>query len=127
MVVAVLPFLGLDRDIRDKEVLNGFYHPLMHHFAMTVASIPAVLILALVITVILVGMVKLQNATSFFLILMLALWCAESYAFLIALCIKNYIIGIVCLAGVSMNKECVCLFGINLFVSNAIIVMFSYS
>lgn len=101
MVVAVLPFLAHDKYIRDKEVLNGFYHPATHHLATVVASIPSVLILALMITALLVGLVKLQNGLNFFIILALALWCAESYVLLMSLCVRNYIIAIVLLAGVS--------------------------
>ncbi|KAL7533980.1 hypothetical protein ACHAWF_004684 [Thalassiosira exigua] len=100
MVVAVLPFLSHDLYIRDKEILNGFYHPVTHHLAVTVASVPAVFILALVITAILVGMVKLRNATYFYSILAMALWCAESYALLMASCVRNNIISIVVLAGI---------------------------
>ena len=99
MCVAVLPFNFHDLQIRDKETLNGFYHPVTHHLASAVASIPAVLILALVISLILVGMVKLQGAVNFFVILALALWCAESSAFLMSILVRNYIIGIVLLAG----------------------------
>ena len=99
MIVAILPFLANDLQIRDKETLNGFYHPVTHHLASAVASLPAVLILALVISLILVGMVKFQNPLEFFVILALALWCAESSAFLMSILVRNYIIGIVLLAG----------------------------
>lgn len=104
MVVAVMPFLAHDNFVRDKETLNGHYHPVTAHLAMTVASIPGFLLLSIVITGILVGMVKLQNAGTFFTVLTLALWCAESYAFLMSFCVRNYIIAIVLLAGVSASK-----------------------
>lgn len=100
MVVAVMPFLAHDNFVRDKEILNGHYHPVTAHLAMTVASIPGFLLLSIVITGILCGMVKLQNAGTFFSVLTLALWCAESYAFLMSLCVRNYIIAIVLLAGI---------------------------
>eukprot|EP01082_Thalassiosira_pseudonana_P000200 g357.t1.1.5e174188 g357 g357.t1 contig1:864473-866633(+) len=101
MVVAILPFLAIDHQIKEKEVLNGFYHPITHHLAVSVAAIPTVFIMSLVISVILVNMVQLENGIMFFLILTLALWCGESLAILVSLCTKNYILGIVGCAGVS--------------------------
>eukprot|EP00985_Skeletonema_marinoi_P027643 scaffold23018_cov205-Skeletonema_marinoi.AAC.6 len=100
MVVAVLPFLAKERLICRKEVLNGCYHPITHHFAVSVGSIPNVVILSFIITLILVGMVKLHNPVQFFLILLLALWNAESYAILLSTCVTNYILGIIILAGI---------------------------
>jgi hypothetical protein len=100
MVVAILPFLATERLICRKEVLNGFYGPITHHLAVTVGSIPRVLILSFIITLILAGMVKLQNPVQFFLILLLALWNAESYALLMSICVGNYILGIIILAGI---------------------------
>ena len=100
MVVAILPFLAKERLICRKEVLNGFYHPTTQHLAMTVGSIPRVVILSLIITLILAGMVKLNNPVHFFCILLLALWNAESYAILMSICVRNYILGIIILAGI---------------------------
>jgi len=101
MVCATLPFLSIDLQIRNKEVLNGFYHPITHHLSVALCSIPACLILALVISVIQVNMVGLQNGIPFFLILTLALWCADALAFLVSLCAPHFVIGIVVCAGVS--------------------------
>lgn len=100
MTVAILPFLAKERLICHKEVLNGFYHPTTQHFALTVGSIPRVVILSLIITIILTGMVKLHNPVYFFCILLLALWNAESYAILMSICVSNYILGIIILAGI---------------------------
>jgi len=100
MVVAVLPFYAKERLICRKEVLNGFYHPTTQHLAVTVGSIPKVVILSLIITVILVSMVKLHNPEQFFFILLLALWNAESYALLMSTCVSNYILGTCILAGI---------------------------
>ncbi|KAL7472192.1 hypothetical protein ACHAXS_013645 [Conticribra weissflogii] len=100
MVGSILPFLAHDRFIRDKEVLNGFYHPITHHLAVTASMVPAVLLLALVITLIMVGFVEFQNPVTFFLITMLALWCGEALASLVSLNVKNYIIGIIVVNGV---------------------------
>ncbi|KAL7463291.1 hypothetical protein ACHAXS_003680 [Conticribra weissflogii] len=101
MVGSILPFLAHDRFIRDKEVLNGIYHPITHHFAMAISMIPAVLLLAFVITLIMVGLVKFHNPMTYFMIMMLALWCGEALAMLVSLNVKNYIIGIIVVSGVS--------------------------
>ncbi|KAL3805403.1 hypothetical protein HJC23_009110 [Cyclotella cryptica] len=100
MVCATLPFLSIDLQIRNKEVLNGFYHPITHHFAVALCTIPACLILSLVISVIQVNMVGLQNGTHLFLILTLALWCADALAILVSLCAPHFVIGIVVCAGI---------------------------
>lgn len=101
MVCATLPFLAIDLQIRDKEVLNGFYHPITHHLAVALSTIPACLILSLVISVIQVNLVGLANGIEFFLILTLALWCGDALAMLVSLCAPHFVIGIVVCAGVS--------------------------
>jgi ABC-type multidrug transport system permease subunit len=101
MVCETLPFLAIDLKIRDKEVLNGFYHPITHHLAVALSTIPACLILSLVISAIQVNMVGLQNGIQFFLILTLALWCGDALAMLVSLCAPHFVIGIVVCAGVS--------------------------
>jgi ABC-type multidrug transport system ATPase subunit len=100
MVCATLPFLAIDLKIRDKEVLNGFYHPITHHLAVALSTIPACLILSLVISAIQVNMVGLQNGIQFFLILTLALWCGDALAMLVSLCAPHFVIGIVVCAGI---------------------------
>jgi hypothetical protein len=52
MVCATIPFLAQDLEIRNKEVLNGFYHPIQHYIAVAHSTIPACVILAFVISVI---------------------------------------------------------------------------
>eukprot|EP00567_Pseudictyota_dubia_P017121 CAMPEP_0197437676 /NCGR_PEP_ID=MMETSP1175-20131217/4856_1 /TAXON_ID=1003142 /ORGANISM="Triceratium dubium, Strain CCMP147" /LENGTH=667 /DNA_ID=CAMNT_0042967253 /DNA_START=443 /DNA_END=2446 /DNA_ORIENTATION=- len=99
MVVAVLPFRVHDKAVVRKEVFNGYYHPITHHIASTLVSLLGVLILALMITVIIVPMAKLNNGMLFFLDYFLSLYCAEALAQLVALLVNNYIIGIVGLAG----------------------------
>lgn len=101
MVCATIPFIAIDLQIRNKEVLNGFYHPCIHHLAVALSTIPSCLILSLVISVIQVNMVGLQNGLQFFLILTLALWCADALAILVSLCAPHFVIGIVVYAGVS--------------------------
>lgn len=102
MVCATMPFLAIDLQIRDKEVLNGFYHPITHHLAVAISTIPACLILSLVISVIQVNLVGLQNGIEFFLILTLALWCGDALAMMVSLCAPHFVIGIVVCAGVSI-------------------------
>jgi hypothetical protein len=68
MVCATLPFLAIDLQIQNKEVLNGLYHPITHHLAVAICTIPACLILSLVLSVIQVNMVGLQNGMYFYYI-----------------------------------------------------------
>ena len=103
MVCATMPFLAIDLQIRDKEVLNGYYHPITHHIAVALSTIPACLILSCVISVIQVNMVGLVNGMQFFLILTLALWCGDALAMLVSLCAPHFVIGIVVCAGVSVT------------------------
>lgn len=100
MVCATMPFLAIDLHIRDKEVLNGYYHPITHHVAVALSTIPACLILSCVISVIQVNMVGLVNGMQFFLILTLALWCGDALAMLVSLCAPHFVIGIVVCAGI---------------------------
>jgi len=100
MVGSILPFVSLDKSIRDKEILNGFYHPVTHHAAVTLATIPAAMLLAFAYTLILAGLIKLHNPINYFLINALALWCSESLVLLTSICIKNYIIGVICFSGI---------------------------
>lgn len=101
MGCVTLPFLAIDLQIRNKEVLNGFYHPIMHFFAVSISIIPACLIMSLLISVIQVNMVGLQNGIEVFLILTLALWCGDGLAMLVSLWAPNFIIGLVIYAVVS--------------------------
>lgn len=101
MVCTTLPFLAIDLQIRNKEVLNGLYHPITHHLAVALCTIPACLILSLVISVIQVNMVGLQNGMQFFLILTLALWCGDALAMLVSLLAPHFVMGIAVCAGVS--------------------------
>ena len=123
MVCVTIPFLAIDLQIRNKEVMNGLYHPLTHYMAIMIRTIPGCLILALVISVIQVNMgechlemrktdlrhlspqilitiVGHQNGIQFFLILTLALWCADALALLVSLCAPHFVIGIVVCAAV---------------------------
>jgi ABC-type multidrug transport system permease subunit len=99
MVVAVLPFRVHDKAVVAKEVFNGYYHPLAHHAASTLASLFCVLVLAFVTTVIMAPMAKFNAPFKFFLDMLLSLNCAEALAQLATVLVSNYILGIVGLAG----------------------------
>ena len=60
MVVSVFPFLVQDNAITTKEIFHGCYHPVVHHFAMFLASVPCAFIFALVVSVIIVPMLKVR-------------------------------------------------------------------
>ena len=61
MSVAVLPFTVMERDIVDKEVLNGYYHPIAYQVAQGLATIPAAGVLAGLTSVIVVLSLKLND------------------------------------------------------------------
>lgn len=48
---------------------------------------------------------KIEKGVNFFLITALGLWCSESMAMLISLCVKNYILAIIVMCGVSQDIQ----------------------
>ena len=66
MSVAVLPFTVMERGIVDKEVLNGYYHPIAYQVAQGIATIPAAAVLAALTSVITVFMLKLNDGWWYF-------------------------------------------------------------
>jgi len=100
MVLAVIPFRVYDRAIMAKEVFNGYYHPILHHFAVAIGTLPGVAILAFFTTTIMVSMTGLRAPCVFFLNMLLSLFCAESIAQMVSIFVKNYINGIAGLAGI---------------------------
>jgi len=100
MVVAAVPFLVAEQKIVAKEVYNGYYHPVVHHFAKGIARLPGVCILAFIITVIMVTMTKFRSPFLFFVDMFLSLFCSEAIAQLVSLIVSQYIIGIVGLCGI---------------------------
>jgi len=62
MSVAVLPFTVMERDIVDKEVQNGYYHPIAYQVAQGLASIPAAGLLAGLVTMIIILMLEFQDS-----------------------------------------------------------------
>lgn len=99
MSVAVLPFTVMERDIVEKEVRNGYYHPLAYQTAQAIASIPGAALLALVTTLIITSMTGLREPMFYFLNMFLSLVCAEALAQLVSHIVPHFIIGIGLVAG----------------------------
>lgn len=99
MSVAVLPFTVMERDIVDKEVQNGYYHPSAYQVAQALASIPGAGLLAALVTMIIVLMLKFQEPQWYFLNMFLALTCAEGLAQLVSHVVPHFVIGMALVAG----------------------------
>jgi ABC-type multidrug transport system ATPase subunit len=99
MSVAVLPFTVMERDIVEKEVRNAYYHPMVYQVAQAFASIPGAALLALITTIIIVGMTGLRSPFWYFLNMFLSLVCAEALAQLVSHIVPHFIIGIGLVAG----------------------------
>ena len=99
MSVAVLPFTVMERAIVDKEVLNNYYNPIYYQVSQAISSIPGCAILAFLVTVIIVGMAKLNDPLWYFLNMFLSLMVAEALAHIVSHCVPHFIIGIALLAG----------------------------
>jgi len=93
MTVAVIPARCCDKKIVLKEEFNGYYHPVTHHFANTIASVFAVTILTLVMTIIFVPMEAIEHPLEFATVMFLSLNCAEGLSQLATLIAPNYIYG----------------------------------
>jgi len=100
MSVAVMPFTVIERAIVEKEVRNEYYHPSCFQFAQAVASIPGTFVLALVTTIIVIGLTGLNSPYWYFLNMFLALNCAEALAHLVSHVVPHFIIGIALVAGI---------------------------
>ena len=61
MSVAVLPFTVMERAIVDKEVLNGYYNPVYYQISQGFSSVFGTAVLALVTTLIVMGMTKMNG------------------------------------------------------------------
>jgi ABC-type multidrug transport system permease subunit len=99
MSVAVLPFTVMERGIVDKEVLNGYYHPISYQVAQGLATIPAAGILAGLTSVIVVFMLKLNDGWWYFLNMFLALCVSEGLSQLVSHVVPHFVIGMALLAG----------------------------
>jgi ABC-type multidrug transport system ATPase subunit len=99
MSVAVLPFTVMERDIVDKEVQNGYYHPIAYQVAQGLASIPAAGLLAGLVSMIIILMLEFQDPEWYFLNMFLALSCSEALAQLVSHVVPHFVIGMALVAG----------------------------
>ncbi|KAL3931611.1 MAG: hypothetical protein SGBAC_011229 [Bacillariaceae sp.] len=99
MSVAVLPFTVMERGIVDKEVLNGYYHPIAYQMAQGLATIPAAGVLAGLTSVIIVFLLKLNDGWWYFLNMFLALSTAEALAQMVSHVVPHFVIGMAGIAG----------------------------
>lgn len=99
MSVAVLPFTVMERGIVDKEVLNRYYNPIYYQVSQGLSSIPGCALLALIVTIIIITMTKLNEPIWYFLNMFLSLLVAEALAQLISHMVPHFVIGMALLAG----------------------------
>lgn len=99
MSVAVLPFTVMERDIVDKEVHNGYYHPIAYQIAQGLASIPGAGLLAALVSMIILLMLKFNDPAWYFLNMFLALTTSEALAQLVSHVVPHFVIGMAMVAG----------------------------
>lgn len=99
MSVAVLPFTVMERDIVDKEVMNGYYHPIAYQVAQGLASIPGAALLASLVSLIILTMLKFNDPSWYFLNMFLALTTSEALAQLVSHVVPHFVIGMALIAG----------------------------
>jgi ABC-type multidrug transport system permease subunit len=99
MSVAVLPFTVMERDIVDKEVLNGYYHPIAYQVAQGLASIPGCALLAFLVSLIILTMLKFKDPYWYFLNMFLSLMTSEALAQLVSHVVPHFVIGMAMIAG----------------------------
>eukprot|EP00540_Astrosyne_radiata_P020404 CAMPEP_0116827116 /NCGR_PEP_ID=MMETSP0418-20121206/2916_1 /TAXON_ID=1158023 /ORGANISM="Astrosyne radiata, Strain 13vi08-1A" /LENGTH=591 /DNA_ID=CAMNT_0004455847 /DNA_START=63 /DNA_END=1838 /DNA_ORIENTATION=+ len=99
MSVAVLPFTVIERGIVDKEVRNGYYHPIFYQVAQGISSIPGTALLALLVTAIIIGLTGMKAPLWYYLTMFLSLICAEALAQLVSHVVPHFVIGMALVAG----------------------------
>eukprot|EP00554_Chaetoceros_debilis_P005929 CAMPEP_0194074624 /NCGR_PEP_ID=MMETSP0149-20130528/1708_1 /TAXON_ID=122233 /ORGANISM="Chaetoceros debilis, Strain MM31A-1" /LENGTH=605 /DNA_ID=CAMNT_0038754853 /DNA_START=116 /DNA_END=1933 /DNA_ORIENTATION=+ len=99
MSVAALPFAVMERGIVEKEMRNGYYHPICFQIAQFITSLPGTLALAIMTTLIVVSMTGLKAPLFYALNMFLALTCAEGLSQLVSYLVPHYIIGLALVAG----------------------------
>jgi hypothetical protein len=99
MSVAVLPFTVMERGIVDKEVLNGYYHPISYQVAQGLATIPAAGVLAGLTSIIVVLMLNLNDGWWYFFNMFLALCVSEALAQFVSHVVPHFVIGMAVVAG----------------------------
>jgi len=100
MSVAVLPFFVLQRAVFTKERCNGAYDVPEYVAAKFVVSVPGVLLIAGVSSVMIVFPTGLNGFGIYFLDLFVSLLVAEGFMALMAACVPHFIVGIALAAGV---------------------------
>lgn len=99
MSVAVLPFTVMERDIVDKEVLNGYYRPFSYQVAQGLATIPGAAVLAGLVSLIIITMLKFKDPSWYFLNMFLSLLTSEALAQLVSHAVPHFVIGMAMIAG----------------------------
>eukprot|EP00465_Bigelowiella_longifila_P011906 CAMPEP_0185253788 /NCGR_PEP_ID=MMETSP1359-20130426/2388_1 /TAXON_ID=552665 /ORGANISM="Bigelowiella longifila, Strain CCMP242" /LENGTH=188 /DNA_ID=CAMNT_0027836215 /DNA_START=150 /DNA_END=716 /DNA_ORIENTATION=- len=99
MSVAVLPFFIIQRDVFLKERLNRAYNVPEYAISKFLTSLPGVFSLALVTTILVVPLAKLNGFGIYLLTLFVSLLIAEGFMFLMAVLVPHYIVGIALAAG----------------------------
>merc|ERR1712113_61551 len=99
MSVAVLPITVMERDIVDKEVLNGYYNPYCYQIAQGIATIPGAAVLAGLVSLIIITMLKFKDPAWYFLNMFLSLMTSEALAQMVSHAVPHFVIGIAMIAG----------------------------
>lgn len=99
MSVAVLPFTVMERDIVDKEVLNGYYNPYCYQIAQGLATIPGAAVLAGLVSLIIITMLKFKDPSWYFLNMFLSLMTSEALAQMVSHAVPHFVIGMAMIAG----------------------------
>eukprot|EP00980_Cylindrotheca_fusiformis_P016338 scaffold4855_cov99-Cylindrotheca_fusiformis.AAC.5 len=99
MSVAVLPFTVMERGIVDKEVLNGYYHPIAYQVAQGLSTIPGAGVLAGLTSIIIVFLLNLNDGWWYFLNMFLALCISEALAQMVSHVVPHFVIGMAGIAG----------------------------
>merc|ERR1712113_137012 len=99
MSVAVLPITVMERDIVDKEVLNGYYNPYCYQIAQGIATIPGAAVLAGLVSLIIITMLKFKDPAWYFLNMFLSLMTSEALAQMVSHAVPHFVIGMAMIAG----------------------------
>ena len=99
MSVAVLPFTVMERDIVDKEVLNGYYHPFSYQIAQGISTLPGAAVLAGLVSLIIITMLKFKDPAWYFLNMFLSLMTSEALAQMVSHAVPHFVIGMAMIAG----------------------------
>lgn len=99
MSVAVLPFTVMERDIVDKEVLNGYYHPASYQIAQGISTLPGAAVLAGLVSLIIITMLKFKDPSWYFLNMFLSLMTSEALAQMVSHAVPHFVIGMAMIAG----------------------------